>query len=61
MPGIELGHGRRTQMTQTNKIEQDINDPNLNVLIDFVFKLLILMEIKNGTASAVEKMNNTIT
>ncbi len=48
-------------MTQTNKIEQDINDPNLNVLIDVVFKLLILMKIKNGTASAIEKMNNTIT
>lgn len=48
-------------MTQTNKIEQDINDPNLNVLIDFTFKLLILFEIKNGTASAIEKMNNTIT
>lgn len=48
-------------MTQTNKIEQDINDPNLSVLIDIDFKLLILNAIKNGTASAIEKMNNTIT
>lgn len=48
-------------MTQTNKIEQDINDPNLNVLVNVVFKLLILIAIKSGTASAIEKMNNTIT
>ena len=48
-------------MTQTNQIEQDINDPNLSVLIDIDFKLLILNAIKAGTASAIERMNNTIT
>lgn len=48
-------------MTQSDKIEQDINDPNLSVPIEFVFKLLILNVIKNGTASAIERMNNTIT
>ena len=48
-------------MTQNDKIEQDINDPNLNTLIGTIFKLLIINEIKSGIASAIEKVSNTIT
>ena len=41
-------------MTQTDKTEQDTNDPNLNGYIGIVFKLLNLNKIKSGTASAIE-------
>lgn len=40
-------------MTQTDKIEQDINDPNLSWDIGLFVKLLNLNKIKTGTASAV--------
>lgn len=42
-------------MTQTDKIEQDINDPNLNWYNKFVSNLLNSNSIKTGTASAITK------
>lgn len=40
-------------MTQTDKITQDINDPNLSCLIVILFKHLIYKKIKSGTATAM--------
>lgn len=42
-------------MTQTDKIEQDTNDPNLNWHNGVVIKLLNYNKIKIGTASAITK------
>lgn len=42
-------------MTQTDKIEQDTNDPNLNWHNRVFIKLLNYNNIKAGTASAITK------
>lgn len=42
-------------MTQTDKIEQDTNDPNLNWYNEFNRNLLNCNNIKIGTASAITK------
>lgn len=42
-------------MTQTDKTEQDINDPNLNWDNVIYIKLLNYNNIKTGTASAITK------
>lgn len=42
-------------MTQTDEIEQDTNDPNLNWYNEFEYKLLNFNNIKTGTASAITK------